>query len=218
MTTATGIRSFFAGHRRQQLTVWAVILNAEVILMVWYYALMPAVPTNLLQLAYPWIWINASIWAVSRVRLSPSGDRDRLLALGVGVGYFLVLGYFGGLYQLVGADLGFRLAMLPPGWGPVTTYSGASFTLSLLPFKVIGFLALAYLVAATVIDAARTGLAGFIGVFSCVSCTWPLLATVLTGVFGTASAAASIVTGQPYGASTVVFLASIGMLVWRPTQ
>ena len=70
----------------------------------------------------------------------------------------------------------------------------------------------------TVVDAAASGLAGFVGLFSCVSCTWPLLATVFTGIFGTASAAASIVTGQPYGASTVVFLASVAMLVWRPTR
>jgi len=218
MTTTAGIREFFTGHRRQQLTLWAAILNAEIILMVWYYALMPAIPTNLLQLAYPWIWINASIWAVSRIRFAPSSDRDRLLALGVGVAYFLVLGYFGGLYQFDGAGLGFRLALLPPGWGPVPIYSGAAVTLALLPFKTLGFLTLAYLVAATVVDAARTGLAGFVGLFSCVSCTWPLLATVLTGIFGTASAAASIVMGQPYGASTVVFLASVGMLVWRPVR
>ena len=212
------VRRLFGGTSRQSLTVWAAIANAEVILLVWYYSIMPATPTNILQLAYPWLWINASIWAVSRVSLTPTTDRKRWLALAVGAGYLLLLGYFGGLYQFAGAGLGFRIAWLPPGWGPVPIYSASAFTVVLLPFKVVGFLALSYLVAATVVDAASSGLAGFVGLFSCVSCTWPLLATVFTGIFGTASAAASIVTGQPYGASTVVFLASVAMLVWRPTR
>lgn len=218
ITKTTPIDRVTSFLSRPRVTVGAAILNVEVILLVWYYALMPAVPTDLLILAYPFIWINASIWAISRVRFSPTSTRIRYLALGIGVGYFLVLGNFGGLYNFTGSGLGFRIAMLPPGWGPVPIYSASTFTIALLPFKLIGFLTLAYLVAVTVVDATASGLAGFVGLFSCVSCTWPLLATVLTGIFGTASAAASIVSGQPYGASTVVFLASVGMLVWRPTR
>lgn len=220
MTTATPtpIERATSFLSRPRVTIWAAILNAEVILLVWYYSLMPAVPTDLLTLAYPWLWINASIWAISRVGFTPSSTRHRNIALAIGLGYFLVLGHFGGLYNFTGSGLGFRIAMLPPGWGPVPIYSAASFTVALLPFKLIGFATLAYLVAGTVADAATSGLAGFVGLFSCVSCTWPLLATILTGIFGTASAAASVVTGQPYGASTVVFLASVGMLVWRPTR
>lgn len=214
-TTATRVTSFLS---RPTVTVWAAIINAEVILVAWYYALTPNIPTDLLSLAYPWLWINASIWAVSRVPLSPTSTRDRNVALAVGVGYFAVLAYFGGLFNFTGSGLGFRIAMLPPGWGPVPIYSAATWTVVLLPFKLVGFVALAYLVAATVVDATASGLAGFVGLFSCVSCTWPLLATVFTGIFGTASAAASVVTGQPYGVSTVVFLASVGMLVWRPTR
>lgn len=212
------VRRLIAGRTRQTLTIWAAILNAEVILLVWYYTIMPATPTNLLQIAYPWIWINASIWAVSRVSIAPTTSRNRWLALAIGVGYFVVLGYFGGLYQFTGAGIGFRIAWLPPGWGPVPIYSASAFTLAILPFKLVGFAALSFLVAATVVDATGSGLAGFVGLFSCVSCTWPLLATVFTSIFGTASATATIVTGQPYGASTVVFLASVGMLVWRPTR
>lgn len=213
--TATA-RAVVTGRSRQKLVVWAAILNAELLLMVGYYALVPAIPSDALQLAYPWIWINASIWAVSRVDVSPTSRRARWLAVGVGVGYLLILGYFGGIYQFAGSGSGFRLAALPPGWGPLPIYSATVFTVVLLPFKVIGFATLAYLVAATVADAAATGLAGLVGLFSCVSCTWPLLATVLTGVFGSASAAASVVSGQPYGVSTVVFLASVALLVWRP--
>lgn len=212
------VRRLFGGTTRQSLTVWAAIANAEVILLVWYYSIMPATPTNLLQLAYPWLWINASIWAVSHVSLTPTSTRKRWLAIVVAVGYFLLLGYFGGLYQFAGSGMGFRIAWLPPGWGPTPIYSTAAFTVVLLPFKLVGFLALSALVAATVVDTASSGLAGFVGLFSCVSCTWPLLATVFTGIFGTASAAASIVTSQPYGASTIVFLASVAMLVWRPTR
>lgn len=213
-TSVTRITSFLS---RPTVTVWAAIVNAEVLLTAWYFTLTPAIPADLLSLAYPWLWINASIWALSRMEFRPSSDRTRYLALAIGIGYFLLLGYFGGLFNFSGSGMGFRVATLPPGWGPAPIYSAATFTVVLLPFKVVGFLALAALVAATVVDATATGLAGLVGLFSCVSCTWPLLATVFTGIFGTASAAASVVSGQPYGVSTIVFLASVGMLVWRPT-
>lgn len=201
-----------------RFTIWAAILNVEVLLLFVYYSVMPASPTNLVQLAYPWIWINASIWAATRVDFAPTNIRTRSLAIAIGLGYFLVLAYFGGLYQFAGQGTGFRIAWAPPGWGPVPFYATESFTLALLPFKVVGFIALSYLVSVTVVDAAASGLAGFVGLFSCVSCTWPLLATVFTGIFGSASAAASVISNEPYGASTVVFLASIGLLVWRPTR
>jgi hypothetical protein len=120
--------------------------------------------------------------------------------------------------MLHGESLGARIAWLPPGWGPTLVYSGSALTVSLFPFKVLGYAALAYLVTATVLDTANAGLAGLLGLFSCVSCTWPVAATVLTGVFGGTSAAASVATNQPYGLSTVVFVSSVLLLTWRPSR
>ncbi|WP_347877773.1 ABC transporter ATP-binding protein [Halobacterium sp. R2-5] len=203
---------------RKALLYAALILNGELAVVLLYFAVASSVATDPVVLAYPFVWINASIWAAWRVDLPDAPPRQRLLALGVALAYFLVLGGVGGLYMFHGADLGARVSWLSPGWGPALLYSGAGFTVSLLPFKVIGYATLAYLVAATVLDAAKTGAAGFLGLFACVSCTWPVAATVFTGAFGSASAVASAAQNDPYGLSTVVFVSSVLLLVWRPTR
>ncbi|WP_232701324.1 DUF7546 family protein [Halobacterium wangiae] len=203
---------------RSTLLYAALLLNGELALVLLYFALSSSVPTDPVFLAYPFVWVNAAIWGVSKVDL-PDAPRDhRLAALGVGVAYFLLLAGVGGLFMFHGAGLGTRIAWLSPGWGPTLVYSGTAVTMSLYPFKVIGYAALAYLVSATVLDAARTGVAGLLGVFSCVSCTWPVAATVFTGAFGSASAVATLAQNEPYGLSTAVFVSSVLLLVWRPTR
>lgn len=196
----------------------ALLVNGELALVLLYFALSSSVPTDPVFLAYPFVWINAAIWGVSRVDLPAASRRQRLLAAGVALGYFLLLGGLGGLYMLHGDGLGTRISWLAPGWGPTFVYSGTALTVSLFPYKVVGFGALAYLVAVTVLDAARTGVAGVLGLFSCVSCTWPVAATLLTGVFGSASAVTAVSQNQPYALATAVFVSSVLLLVWRPTQ
>jgi len=203
---------------RKALLYAAFVLNGELALVLFYFAVSSSVPTDPVVLAYPFVWINASIWAVSRVDLPEASRRQRAFALALGVAYFLVLGGVGGLFMFHGADLGARVSWLSPGWGPAFVYSGADLTVSLLPFKVIGYATLAYLVAATVLDAAKTGVAGLLGLLACVSCAWPVAATVFTGAFGSASALAAAAQNEPYALSTVVFVSSVLLLAWRPTQ
>ncbi|MFB6071436.1 MAG: ABC transporter ATP-binding protein [Halobacterium sp.] len=201
---------------RETLLYGALLVNGEVALVLVYYAFASAVPTDAVFLAYPLVWVNVAAWSVTRVDFPDASKRARWLAAAVGVAYFLLLGGVGGLYHLGGMGLGADIRWLPPGWGPAVVYSGTALTVSLFPFKVVGYAALAYLVAATVVDASGRGLAGLLGLFSCVSCTWPVAATVLTGVFGSASAAATVATNQPYALSTVVFTSSVLLLAWRP--
>lgn len=203
---------------KRTLLYGALLVNGELALVLLYFALSSSVPTDPVFLAYPFVWINVAVWGVSRVDVPDAPRRQRWLAYGVAVGYFLLLGGVGGLYMFHGAGLGARVSWLSPGWGPTLVYSGSSLTVSLFPFKVAGFAALAYLVAVTVLDAARTGVAGLLGLFSCVSCTWPVAATVATGVFGSASALATVSQNQPYALSTAVFVSSVLLLVWRPTR
>jgi hypothetical protein len=214
---ATASASRFAPNRGA-LLYGAALLNGELALVLLYFAISSSVPTDPVFLAYPFVWINAALWGVSRVGLPDASRRQYALAATVGTAYFLLLGGVGGLYMFHGADLGARIAWLSPGWGPALLYSGSALTVSLLPFKVIGYAALAYLVAVTVLDAARTGLAGLLGVFSCVSCTWPVAATLFTGVFGGASAVTSVAQNEPYALSTVVFVSSVLLLAWRPAR
>ncbi|MUV60068.1 ABC transporter ATP-binding protein [Halobacterium sp. CBA1126] len=203
---------------RKTLLYAALVLNGELAAVLFYFAVSSSVPTDPVVLAYPFVWINAAIWAVWRVDLPSASRRQYALAAGVAVAYFLLLGRFGGLYMFHGADLGARISWLSPGWGPAFVYSGTALTVSLLPFKVVGYATLSYLVAATVLDAAKTGVAGLLGLFACVSCTWPVAATVFTGAFGSASALAAAAQSEPYALSTAVFVSSVLLLVWRPTR
>jgi hypothetical protein len=203
---------------RSSLLTWAAVLNGELVLVLLYFALSSATPTDAVSLAYPFVWLNIAAWGVHRVGVPDASRRQWLTAGAVAVGYFLLLGGVGGLYMFHGADLGARIAWLSPGWGPALLYSGEALTVSLLPFKVGGYAALAYLVAVTVIDTARTGLAGLLGLLSCVSCTWPVAATLAASLFGGASTALVVAESQPYALSTAVFVSSVLLLVWRPTR
>jgi len=85
-----------------------------------------------------------------------------------------------------------------------------------IPYKLIGYLALTYLVYVTLLDAAGSAVGGVLGLLSCVSCTWPVLATIVTGVAGSGTALAGAVYAQSYDLSTVVFVVTVGLLYWRP--
>ena len=69
---------------------------------------------------------------------------------------------------------------------------------------------------ATVLDAARSAVTGVLGLLSCVSCSWPVLASLATGVAGGGSGLAAAVSTGSYGLSTVVFVATVALLYWRP--
>jgi cytochrome c biogenesis protein CcdA len=80
----------------------------------------------------------------------------------------------------------------------------------------VGYAALAVLVYATALDVAGSAIGGVLGLFSCVSCTWPVLASLVGGVAGGSSAVASAALSGSYGLSTVIFVVTVGLLYWRP--
>ncbi len=206
---------------REGLLAWAALLNAELLLVVLYLIWTGVTPTRPAYYVYPFVWINAGLWALWTVDRPTGTGRRRLLAGAIAAGYFLVLAYFGGLFAVgVGgyeSGLNVVLDSFPPGWSPAVLYGGSTLTLVFLPFKVFGYLTLAYLVYATVLDATGGAAAGVLGLFSCVSCTLPLIAGVLSGFVGGSAALVSAAYGQSYGLSTVVFVVTVVLLVWRPT-
>jgi len=212
---------------RERLLVWAAVVNAELLAVAAYLLATGATPVRPLFYVYPFVWINAALWALWTVDAPSAGPRNGrrvVLAAAVGAGYFLVLGYFGGLYALgtapgatAAAGWSLSLTSLPPGWSPAVLYDGTRLTLALLPFKLFGYATLAYLVALTVLDATGGGAAGLLGLFSCVSCTLPLIAGAVSGLVGGAGALVTAAYGQSYGLSTVVFVVTVALLVWRPT-
>lgn len=168
-------------------------------------------------LLQPFVWIDVGLLAVLTTAPPSTTARRRRLGAAVAVGYFLVLSYFGGLVGVGGGTglLGVNW-LLPPGYSPRLFYDGAVLGLTIEPYRLVGYGALAYLVYVTLLDAAGAAFSGLVGLFSCVSCTWPIVGTVAAGVFGGSSALATAATNQAYLLSTLVFLSAVALLWWRP--
>lgn len=208
---------------RRETILWAVlVVNLELLVLGLYWIASDVRlidPAAVRYWLYPFVWINVGAWAILRTRPAPGGRRQRRIAAAIAVGYFLLLASVGGLVgPAAPGPTAFRISALdiPPGWGPALLYNGAVLSVTLLPFKVVGYVALAYLVYATVIDAAGSAVTGLFGLLSCVSCTWPIIASVVTGVFGGGAALAGAVYSQSYDISTAVFVVTVALLYWRP--
>jgi len=225
MTTDATITDRLAGLRpdRDELLIGLLILHSELLLLGVYWLVSPTELTGALAIRYwiyPFVWINVGLLAIVKTTPVAASSRDRWLAGAIAVGYFAVLAYVGGLVgpdiSMAEKNLSLTVLGLPPGWAPTLLYNGSYFAMSLIPFKLAGYAALAYLVYATVLDAAGSAVTGLLGLLSCVSCTWPVLATVASSLLGSGTAIAGAVTAQSYGISTVVFVVTVGLLYWRP--
>ena len=182
------------------------------------------------------VWVTVGAWAIYRTDPASTDPRRRRVAAAIAGAYFLVLALVQGLVTpgpTLAARLGLDAAAAvdasvyatgfgttlqgPPGVTPAIHYTGAYLDLTLVPAYVIGYGALAYLVYATIIDAARASVSGLLGLVSCVSCTWPLIASLIAGVTGgSASALTGVASALGFGASTAVFVLTVALLRWRP--
>jgi hypothetical protein len=222
MSTDTGSPLARLRPHPDVIVAGVALVSVELLAVVVYLLVVPNVyPTRPLFYAIPFVWINAALWGVWRVRSPAAPRRRRLVAGALAAAYLAVLAYVGGLVGAGVGDLatGLRVEVvsLPPGWGPAVIYAGEDVVVRLLAFKTLGYLALAYLVYAAVLDAAGGAAAGLLGLFSCVSCTLPVIAAVLSSTVGGAGALAALALGQSYPLSTAVFVVTVGLLVWRPT-
>lgn len=206
---------------RETVAWGALIVIAELLLVIAYLFGRGAsiTITRPAMLVLPFVWINLGLWAVLRTHPVPSSRRNHAIAGAIGAGYFLVLAYVGGLVSgPVGPSTGFEasVASVPPGWGPILFYNGGLLDVTVMPYKVVGYVALAYLVYATALEAANALVGGLVGLFTCVSCTFPVIASVLTGVAGSGTALAGLAYSNVYLLSTGVFVLTVGLLYWRP--
>jgi len=206
---------------RKTLLRWGLVLNTELLLVLAYTVFGDSEPLSIFALrlwVYPWVWINVAGWAILRTTPAETTPRTRYAALALAVGYVAVLASVGGLvgHSHHGGSGGLRVVWttVPPGWSPTLTYAGEILSLTLVPYRLVGYLALAYLVYATILDAASSAVTGVLGLLSCVSCSWPVLASLVAGAGGSGVAAA--VTAGSYGLSTVVFVVTVALLYYRP--
>ena len=201
------------------LAIGALVLLAEAAFTAVAIASNAIVVTRpLFVIGVPFVWINLSLLVFAFVRPAPDAGR-RWPAAVVAGGYFAVLAVAGGLLVWSEAGgVGLRATIQGvPGWIPLIVGVAGPLSVVLVPFKVVGYVALAYLVYVTVRDASGAVVGGVLGLLSCVSCTFPVIAALVSGFAGGAGAAAAAAYSNSYLLSTVVFAVTVGLLVWRPT-
>jgi hypothetical protein len=200
--------------------LWVVlVLNVQLVAVVLYYAFGGATLTQPRYVLYGLAWINVGAVVLWRVRPPDGYDfPTRRRAVLVAASYFALLAFFGGLVGPGVPDgvAGTRIAWLPPGWGPALVYAGSNLTVVLVPAYVVGYAALAYLVYVTVLEASGSVVAGALGLFSCVSCTLPIVAAVASAVLGGSGILAATALDASYDVATAVFLLTVALLYWRP--
>lgn len=221
MTMSTGTTSV-AGVElpvsRSAILAGTLLLNVELAAVLAYFALADATLSSPLFTLYGLVWVNLALLVFARYR-PPSGDaRTRRRALAVAAGYAVVLAVLGGVVGVAPprTTAGVELALLPPGWGPALVVNVGVAAAALMPAKVLGYAALAYLLYGAVVDAAGAGVAGVLGLLSCLSCTLPVLAGAAASLLGGGGFVVAAATGIGYGPSTLVFVITVALLWWRP--
>lgn len=197
----------------RSLFVWAAILNTELLLVFGYLTFAREPATDWVLLAVPFVWLNVAALVFRYVRPPQIDGRRWLVGIAIAIGYGLLLGWVGGVIGLGGQGTGLRVALAaPPGFSPTIIYSGSPLAVVVMPWKVAGYLALTYLVYVTVLDTSGGALSGVLGLFSCVSCTLPIIASLVGGFAGASATLYQAALYQSYGLSTVIFVASVGLL------
>ncbi len=175
-----------------------------------YLSVQQPILTDSRVLVYPIVWstagVVAAVWVGRTVRVRPRP----WLGVAVGVGYTLALCWLSGI---VGATTGTQTSQLVlslPGWGPIFLYDNGLVSLSIVPFKLVAYLSLGYIVA-ILVSAAGSARTAVLGLASCVSCAAPLLLAV-AGLFGGTQATA-MVASTGYDLATIVLVATFGLLV-----
>lgn len=203
------------------LTLVNLIISIQLVLAVVYTVLTGATVPGIKYFVIPFIWINVAGWAIIQTSPIARKFKHRAVAFGIASVYFLFILFLSGLLrpgttslaQITGMG-GFSVTWRSIGWGPTLLYSGEWFEMVLIPYQVIGYLALAYLLYATVLDMTPSAFGGVLGLLPCPGCAAPLITSLIAGVAGTSSAVALLVSYQ-YELATVLFVASIALLSRR---
>ncbi len=174
-------------------------------------ALSPLI-TDYRSVVYPVIWITGGLAAAVWVQGTVPVRSNRAIAAIVGSGYVIALLWVSGLVRAGSGTGSLSLSPAIPGWGPIIVYEGSVIGFSIVPFKWIGYLALGYIVYVLVAGAGGSIKAAALGFVTCVSCTAPLVGAV-AGAIGGAGASRAVATAG-YDIATVVFLVTIGLLVF----
>lgn len=203
------------------LTVANLFISLQLVVTVAYTVLTGVTVPGFQYVIIPFIWINVAVWAI--VRTTPAGRevKHTAVAFGIATVYFLVILYLSGLLRPATASLeqitgaaGFGVTWRSIGWGPTLLYSGEWVSLVLIPYQVIGYLALSYLLYVTILDITNSALGGIVGLVPCPGCAAPLFTSLIAGIAGTSSAFVLLITYQ-YELATMLFVIAIALLSRR---
>lgn len=202
--------------RSPYATSWGALLVLETVLLLGYFSLTPAAPgSEIRYLVYPFVWINVAVYGVRRVGPHPRSRLHLGVAAVLAIAYFLVVmaipGNIG--FGTPGIEPSVRIGWYAPGWGPLVAVASPWLRLYLVPFEVIGYLGLTYLVFANLLALTRGTVSGLLGLATCIGCTVPILAPVAGILGGPATGLTATAYQWSYDLGTVIFVLSIGVLV-----
>lgn len=202
---------------RRDVRLLALAAVAEVLLVAVHFAVRPGEPTTLRYVLYPFVWINASVWAVAKTTPADADPRREAVAVVLAVAYAATLATLGGLVGLTGGaegPLGLRVALRSPGWGPVVAYVSPAFYVTFVPYLVVGYLSLSYLLYAAAVDALAATPLGALGLVACAGCSVPILTALAGSLAGAAGVAAAY--AHSLDLATAAFVATVALLYYRP--
>lgn len=168
-----------------------------------------------MQATYPLVWFavaSASLAAAFGIsapdrRGSPGGLRERLPQF-VGLGYVVLLAGISGTLSVGPTGFGLDVASGLPGWGPIVLADLLAVTLVIVPFQVVGYVALGALLARALAVSTGSLFAGTLGLFSCAGCVLPVVAAGASAL-----GVPLFADGVPVIVSTVAFSATAVALV-----
>lgn len=207
-------------HRRRDVRLASIALLVQVLLLVVHLAVSPERQTEPRYMLYPLVWITVSLLVLFNVGVPDASRRHRLLAAAVAGLYLLTLLWLAGLVGLFpDAELLQTVDTVEvepgtPGFERLHVVT-PTVHVSVITFRTVGFLVLSYLVYVTTLDLSGSLAAGALGLFSCVGCAFPVVASLVTGLFGS-TAVATAIYGAQFDLSTAVFVLAVALLYWRP--
>lgn len=199
------------------LRPWIAVFTIEVYAVLAYFELTAATPTEQLRyLLYPLVWMTVAVWAMLAVDLEAETRLQAALGSSIGLVYFLgVLWIPGNIgFGAPGSEFVLRVEMYSPGWGPLLVVTGPWLRLFLVPFEVLGYAGLAYLLTANVLKLSRETLSGALGLVTCVGCTVPVLVPVMGLLGGPATSLTTTAYAYSYDIGTVLYVLTVGLLYY----
>lgn len=204
----------WVGLDSRRVRAWVGLLMVEGLALASYFAISPDQIGELRYAIYPFVWINVGLWAVLHTSPSPRNRQHRLLGIGISMAYFLVVMAIPGKIALGTATTPttLRIGWYVPGWGPLIAVQSPWIRLFLVPFEVVGYASLTYLVYANVLQYTRGTVTGALGLVTCIGCTVPIAAPLVGLLGGPATSLTTTAYSWSYDIGTLVYLITVLLL------